>query len=202
MTLGQTRREKTINALLTLARRYGDERWMTAAILSSSNNHAGEMLIELLSYAEGDAKSRRLLQPLAATVSGRREGSAMSLVLATIVGMDESIGQPCLAGFVDGMSRGVEPVPASSDGWACVTALLRSESRQIRDLATELASKLSLADNNQLKIIFAKAVTQALNDEVGVDQRRHAIQILASSSFDTLAPVAVKFLDAKQPPLL
>jgi len=116
--------------------------------------------------------------------------------------MDEAIGQPCLVGFVEGISHGNEPIPESADGWACVTRLLGNESQPIRDLATKLAAKLPLVDNDQLKIIFTKAVTQALDTEIAPKQRRRAIQILASASYDTLAPVAIRFLDARQPPML
>ena len=76
---------------------------------------------------------------------------------------------------------------------------MNNESQPIRDLATELAAKLPLADDDQLKIIFAEAVKRALDDERSLTQRRQALQLLASAPYSTLAPAATKLLDAKQP---
>jgi putative heme-binding domain-containing protein len=202
MTLGESGNAKAVEALLTLAQQHGSERWMAAAILSSSNDYVGKLLLGLLQQQEASKNARTLLQHLAATVAGRRDVPAMSQALTIITGLDEAIGRACLAGFVDGVSRGNAPIPKSADGWASVSRLLHSESQPVRDLATKLASKLPLADDEQLKIIFANAAKQALNNEGPLDQRSQAIQVLANTPYDTLAPAAIKLLDAKQPPIL
>ena len=53
-----------------------------------------------------------------------------------------------------------------------------------------------------MKIIFANAAKQALNNEASLDQRRQAILVLANTPYDTLATTAFKLLDARQPPIL
>ncbi|MFP6668928.1 MAG: PVC-type heme-binding CxxCH protein, partial [Pirellulales bacterium] len=90
MSLGESNDVRVIEALLTLTREHGSEHWMAAAILSSSSNHAGTLLLGLLRQAVLTAGARTLLQPLAATVAGRRDGSAMSRTLATVPGLDEA----------------------------------------------------------------------------------------------------------------
>jgi len=202
MTLGELNDSTGVETLLTLAREHGSDRWMAAAILSSSNDHAGELLLGLLRQAARTDGARALLQPLAATVAGRRDGSAMSLALATVPELDEAAGRACLAGFVEGISSGNKPLPEATDGWAGVSRLLDSESKTVRDLATKLAAKLPVADNDQLKIIFAKSIQQALDVKGSLDDRRQAMQVLASASYDTLAPAANSLLNAKQPPTL
>jgi putative membrane-bound dehydrogenase-like protein len=204
MTLGESSVPRAVDALLTLAREHGSERWMATAILSSASNHAGELLFGLLRQAERTDGTRALLQPLAATVAGQRDGAAMSLALAlaTVPGLDEATGRACLSGFVAGISRGSEPLPEAADGWAGVSRLLASESQSVRELATQLAAKLPLADKNQLKIIFAKAAEQAVDVEGSLDARRQAMQVLASAPYGTLAPAATDLLHTKQPPVL
>ncbi len=73
MTLGETDNAKAVDALLALAHQHGSQRWMTAAILSSSNDHAGKLLHGLLQEKEVSKNAPTLLQSLAATVAGRRD---------------------------------------------------------------------------------------------------------------------------------
>jgi putative membrane-bound dehydrogenase-like protein len=200
MTLGESTGDQALDALLTLARQHGSERWMAAGILSSSQDHGGDLLLGLLRQLELSDGARTLLQPLAATVAGRRDVSAMSQALKAITGVDESAGQSCLAGFVDGVSRGSGHLPALADGWASVSRLLHSESQVLRESATKLAVKVPLADSSQLNIIFADAATRAIDEENTQDLRRQAIQVLASAPYDTMTTAAIKLLDARQTP--
>jgi putative membrane-bound dehydrogenase-like protein len=202
MTLGESSNEAAVDALLTLAQKHGSERWMNTAVLSSSREHAGELLLALLQSSKASKAAQSLLQPLATTVASRRDVRAMSQSLTIIAGLDEATARPCLAGIVEGASRGGEPFPKSDDGWAPVSRLLASESDTIRDLATKLAAKLPLANAGTLRVIFGIAIHQATNTESSLDDRRAAIQVLASAPYEALAPVATKLLDATQPPAL
>jgi putative membrane-bound dehydrogenase-like protein len=202
MTLGELDDARVVETLLKLAREHGSERWMAAAILSSSSSRAGDVLAGLLRQVEHTQGARALLEPLATTVAGRRDGSAMSLVLATIPGLDEAAAGACLAGLVEGISHGNKALPAAADGWAGVSRLLGSDSPLIRDLATKLAAKLPLADKDQLKRIFAGAVQRALSASSSLVERRRAMQILVSAPYDTLHPAAISLLDARQAPTL
>ena len=201
MTCGESRSPQAVDALLVLAGQHGDERWMPTAILSSATDHTGELLIGLLRRSANE-KTRGLLQPLSATIAGRRDADVLSFVLAGLAGRDEGTATACLDGFLSGLAQGREPIPESADGWASVARLLTSESAPIRERATQLAAKLPLADDEQLRSIFSNAVSRALDAGQSTEQRRQAIQTLASSPYDTLAPVSTRFLDAKQPPLL
>ena len=202
MTLGQLTDDRAVKALQILAQQHGGERWMAAAILSSCSRHAGELLLGLLRETEQTDNTAALLKPLAATVAGQRNGNAMSLVLAGIPGLNEATVRACLAGFVEGLSRGTEPVPAVADGWAGVSRLLDSEFPSVRELATQLAAVLPLADSAQLEEIFAGAVRQVMDTDESLQNRQGALQILASASYDTIAPAAASCLDARQAPVL
>ena len=202
MTLGESHSQRAVEVLQTLAQKHGSDRWMAAAILSSCSRHAGEFLLRLLQQARQTTNTVALLHPLAATVASQRDSSTMSLALATASGLEEAAARACLTGFVEGMSRGTEPVRAVTDGWAGISRLLDSEYPSVRDLATQLAAELPLADSAQLKDIFAGAVRQVLDTDESLDDRRRAMQILASAPYDTVARAAVSCLDVRQAPAL
>ena len=202
MTLGESHSQRAVGALLMLAEQYGGERWMAAAILSSCSRHAGEFLLSLLQQTQQTTNTVTLLQPLAATVASQRDGAAMAVALAAVAGLEEAPARACLNGFVEGMSRGTEPIPAATDGWAGVTRLMDSEYQSVRDLATQLAAELPLADSAQLRDIFDRAVRQVLDTDELPGDRRRAMQVLASAPYDTVARAAVSCLDVRQAPAL
>jgi putative membrane-bound dehydrogenase-like protein len=202
MTLGQSRDPSAVEALLTLARQRGSERWMSTAILSSSRDNAGAMLLRLLSRTEWTPGERALLTPLATTMGGRRDGRRISRTLTAIGNLNATIQVACLRGLVDGLSRGEEPVPTSTDGWAPLAMFLKGKPSEVRDLATKLATRLSLADAEPLNRIFREASEKALASAVPVAERLRAAQLLASAPFGILAATATQLLDAKEPPAL
>ena len=202
MTVGQSRDVRAVDALLTLARQNGSERWMATAILSSARGRAGKLLTGLLQQTGLSKDALPLMRPLAATLARGRNVPGMSRMLTTLAGLDHEIQTACLSGLVDGVPRGNQALLESPDGWASLARFLQSESQALRELATKLAVHLPLANNAQLKIIFTKAVEQALDEQGTLEQRRQALQVLASAPYDVLAPVATRLLDASQPPAL
>ena len=199
MTLGEAPPSRSLEGLLALGRAHGEERWMAAAILSSSALRSDALLLGLLQSAALSRGARRLLQPLAATIAARRDSTAMARVLALVATRDDAAQAAALAGFVEGLARGKQPIPRSGDGWASLSRLLESQSESVRDLATKLAARLPLANRSQLKMIFANASARALDVQSSIAERRAAIQVLASAPYEVLAPLAEKLLDVRQP---
>ncbi len=199
MSLGESHDSRSVAAVLTLARRYGSEQWMDTAILSSAYEHAGALLLDLLGDDAASHQAQTLIRPLAATIAARRDVTAMTQALKTVADLDELVCQRCLAGLVDGVSSGKTPIPQTDDDWAAVVKLLGNDSQPVRDLATKLAASLPLADKEPLQRMFAQAAKVALNNASTIDQRLHAIELLASAPHETFAPTAIELLDARQP---
>lgn len=199
MTMGAASPRESLDTLVTLAQKHGEERWMEAAILSSASDRSGGLLMRLLQSSLPSPGTRRLLEPLAVTIAARRDGPAMSRTLALLTTRASTSQALVLAGFVKGITRGKQPVPRTKDGWASLTRLLTSQVDKVRESATQLASHLPLANPAQLKAIFAEATGRALDDNSPLDQRRQAIHVMASASFDQLAPLAEHLLAIRQP---
>ena len=202
MTLGESRDPRAADALLTLARKHGSQRWMATAILSSARESAGALLLGLVSRPEMGESERALLSPLAATLGGQRDGPRISDVLNAVATLDAAVQAACLEGLTDGLTRGEAPAPRSPDGWAPVSRLLHSESPQVRDLATKLAARLPVAQGDQLARMFTQAVATALSDDRTDLERIDAMRLLASAPYDVVAPVATRLLGASEPPAL
>ena len=202
MTLGESSDSRATRALLTLAEQYGAERWMSAAVLSSAKDSAGTLLVGLLGKHQRSAAVMALLRPLAATLGGRRDGPQMAQVLKAVAGLDEAIQTECLAGLIDGISRGAQPVAAAAEGWAPLKIMLQGESSKVRALATQLGALLQLAESPELRAVFAEATEHALDIKRPVDRRRSAVLLLAHAPYGTMVPPATRLLDARQPPAL
>ena len=202
MTLGESTDGRVNGALLTLANRHGGEQWMAAAILSSSQHRAADLLADLLQQTQLGRHPQALLRPLAATVAGQRDISGMSRILASLGDLPAEIQTASLSGLLAGISQGSEPIPDSADGWAPLAKLLRTESPAVREVATKLSAKLPLADEDQLRKIFDDAAESALDEQRRVDERAQSMRVLASAPHTKLAPVAEGLLHAGQPPSL
>ena len=201
MTLGESKDTWSVAPLRDLAERHGGDRWMATAILSSANNrNGGRLLLGLLGSIELGPGARALLEPLAKTVGGRRDGEQMAAALRLVSSLDIDLQKACLAGFAGSVSRGGAPVPESLDGWAALTRFLNSSDAQVRELAAKLSAELPVAEGDRLAAMFAEAAETALESGSELAKRSQALQILASAPFEALSPVASRLLDSRQPP--
>lgn len=199
MTLGESSLPEVAPALAELARRRGKDRWMSAAIMSSCNEHSPALLSLLLTSPEKMENAGPLLRPLSATLAGQRNVKAMSDVLTAIGGLSESIQVECLLGFNDVVSRVKDRFPASDDGWAGAARLLTAESESVRDLATQLSSKLPMANQEEMNRIFAAAIDKLALESASAEEKQRAIRVLANAPANRLMEAAAPLLDASQP---
>jgi putative membrane-bound dehydrogenase-like protein len=201
MTLGESKETWPVESLIDLAVSHGSDGWMDAALLSSSNNrNGGLLLLGLLDQLELSPGALALLKPLATTVGGRGDGEQMAAALRLVSSLDTDLQKACLSGFVSSISR--DGAPESVDGWAALTRFLNSRDAQVRELATKLSAKLPVAEGDRLDAMFAEAAKNALESGGVSAKRRQALQILASAPFETMSPVAAKLLDSRQPPAI
>ena len=174
---------------------------MATAILSSANNrNGGRLLLGLLGSIELGPGARALLEPLAKTVGGRRDGEQMAAALRLVSSLGADLQKACLTGFAGSVSRGGAPVPESVDGWVVLTRFLSSSDAQVRELAAKLSAELPVAEGDRLAAMFKEAAETALNSEGELAKRSQALQIIASAPFEALSPVASRLLDSRQPP--
>ena len=202
MTLGASSDAPAIQGLHSLAVQSGQERWMDAAILSSVRESAGPLLVGLLRKNTRQAAPRKLLTPLAATLGGRRDVTQIERILRSLDEQQPEIQAACLTGFVAGLSRGTQPLPKSTDGWAALKPLLRSHTTDVQTLAIRLAARLQLTDSPELRAAFKRAALSATDTQRSLAERQRSIQLLGNAPFETVAAAADRLLNVSQPPAL
>ncbi|MEK7684992.1 MAG: PVC-type heme-binding CxxCH protein [Verrucomicrobiota bacterium] len=202
-TLGGTRDVRRLAALATLASRYGDDRWMQAAIVSSVPESASHLLNEILRQTGGAGVGGHLFKPLASVVGARQQNEEIGDLLETITSFQAAevaaVQTNCLAGLLEGLRRGQPSVLTAANGLAAWRQLLASSAPEVRTLALQLTSLLQLAQAPEILAVFERAAQEALDPRRSVQERQSAIAWLAGAPFSTLGPAARKLLEARQP---
>ena len=206
LTLGESSSPVATEALITLAETYGTERWMAAAIVSSSHRRAGELLAALLSAERLSDGAQAVLTPLAKTVAGKRAVADVGRVLTACAGVPASVQERCLEGLAAGLSS-LKPADEDSglpapDGWACLSPFLANESEAVKRLAAKIASRVEMVDGAELEQLFAAATRTAADASAELHERRRALQVLANAPFDVLAEIARDLLSVQTAPTL
>ena len=203
LTLGETRGPQTVQALAGLARRYGGDQWMRAALLTLPPELA-EALIQALVEAEGGLQQATgLLEPLAAVIGARRDDRQMAQLLTTIAtaGANDAADwrRLCLQGLAAGLGRG-KPAPLGSDtGRAALHQLLVAADPPVQQLALQIAALVELPKSDEMQQAYEAAAAVALDSLRPVDERRAALGVLTGAPFEQLAQVTKPLLDPRQP---
>ncbi len=201
-TLGETRDVRKWPALAALAARFGGDRWMQAAIISSVADAPVRLLRELL-QDNAAAPARNLVTPLAAVVGARQQSAEIGELLAVVASFapDNAPAVQALAlrGLSDGLKRGKPPELTTPDGQSALRRLLASASSDVRRLALQVAGQVKLQPSPEMLAAFNDAAKDALDAARSLEERKTALALLTSAPFATLEPVAKKLLDARQP---
>ncbi len=203
LSLGESRNPRAIQALRRLAAREGNDRWVQAAILSSSADSAKDLLVEILRRPGSAGEGRSLVPPLASIVGSRHKDEEIGHLLAAMAETQDAEGVSlqvaCLRGLSEGLQRGkVEPL-ASPQGQAGLRRLLAGPSPQVAQSALTLAGLVRLAESAEMKAAFAAAAKTALDSGHSVEDRLAAVTLLRSASLKDLVPTVRELLDPRQP---
>ena len=195
ISIGHVSQDIAEQVLVKLAREHGAERWMDAAILSSSTDLADELLVALLENPPQQAAS--LFRPLASTVMGRRIEEELSNVLASIPHAAVDHQKLCLQGLADRAKQG-DKLNLSANAQQAIETLFKSSSPQIVSLMVNVAPQLISTDHPTLKEIYAAAERAAESSDPV--QQKWALSVLDGAPFERVAPVASRLTGSKQTP--
>ena len=199
LTLGESNTSAADTALLQLARRFGQQQWMSAAILSGARDRAADLLAGLLSEKTVGRGGRELVGPLAATLGGRRRFSEWGPVLEAVASHDVAVKTACLEGLTTGLGSDTEKHDGAEPTWTPLAQLVTDRSPKIRYLAIGLASRLGFGSRPAVRREIRRAVDLAEDVRVPVPDRVRAIRTLAFASFEQVARTFGKLLDPGQP---
>ncbi|MFO0940430.1 MAG: PVC-type heme-binding CxxCH protein [Pirellulales bacterium] len=105
-SLGALQHPSIDSSLVALSRRYGNELYMSPAILSSSAERSSQMLSNLLDDPEQLGQAGGVLQGLAQTIGGQRKAAQIQQAVNSIVRCkDRQLAAKCLSGISQGVTR-------------------------------------------------------------------------------------------------
>jgi putative heme-binding domain-containing protein len=195
LTLGALQTEASAIRLASLTQQHGSDRWMESAILSSANGQNGSWLSQ---WKEAPA--------LGTTMAGRRDSNALMNQLLHLNRLDPETSIPFLKGLIAGASQGDTTWPEPTNGWEIIAnqlaVMMTSRNAEVRKLSSGFAAKLPIDSSRYIGKFLNSATKQALDSKTPLNQRVSAIEMLSIAPYETLAPVAIKLLDPKQPPSL
>ena len=202
MTLGESLDESATAALLRLSRERGDERWMSAAILSSARDRADFLLAGLLKGASVPPAARSLVAPLSKTVSGGGDGRGLARVLRAVSTCDLPTQQACLGGLVDGFAGHRKSVRGDNETWSTLGPLVEKGSGELRSQAIQLAARLGFKNRPEMHRAFTVAAGMAVDRKQALPLRVQAVRVLKDAPFSELEKVAASVMRPEVAPEL
>ena len=183
LTLGESSAPDVITALARLAVRQDQDRWIEAAIVSSSAAIADQLLVALLT-ADGTASPRRtLVQSLAEVVGAQHDPSRIAGLLSTLGQLPAqagaSFGVTCLTGLAVGLDRGRATTYDAPEMVDAIRGLMVHADRDVRKLTLRVASKLKVDQTAEMKAILQEAREQACDEECAVAERIESVALLS-----------------------
>ncbi len=206
LTLGAWQAPRSYEILRQLAKRDGGNRWFRAAILSSVAHAPHRFLRTMLDHPEPASGRHELLHSLASIIGARHRDKEITAVLIAAAhdgddsgGATDSPADQLLSGLLDGLRRGRHESFQSVEGERALARLLEGRSAELRRMAVAVMGQLKLSSSTRLRALFAKLAEAALNEELSLQRRRSAVELLASGPWDLQRKTTHALLDPRQP---
>lgn len=199
LSLGVSPDSRVLPVLARLARKRGSDAWVSTAILSSLANRGGEMLSDLLGDPATLGEARGLLRPLCFAIAARRHQQELSQCLVLVASLiDHEAQLACLQGIRSSFEISAE-VPLTEDARSALKTLAASDEAETRTLAWELVRLMRIETPAERDARLAKAMRQARDVTLNVDQRLAAISELAAENEESIAAALVESLPSATP---
>jgi putative membrane-bound dehydrogenase-like protein len=202
LTLGESRDSRAVQALRSLAVRHGKDRWLQAAILSSTAETSGALLASFVAAPDELGEASALVHPLASIVGARRNDEELGNLLKALADARDPRVRPLvvdgLQGLVEGLKRSKLQPLESPSGRGSLPRLLAADP-QTAQLALTVAGLVRLRDSEVMKAAYATASTSARDREGKLEDRLAAVRLLATAPYDDVAATAKDLLEPRQP---
>jgi putative membrane-bound dehydrogenase-like protein len=179
-SLGQSRDQRASAGLARLARTSAYDKWISTAILSSSNDLACELFAKLLDDADfcRGAVGAGFLDQLAAVVGARNRAGEVNRLLDAVAthstfSSDAALQQRIVLALADGLSRSGARLAATAETSAAAASLLSS--------------------------LLEAAHSTAIRADAAVGDRESAIRLLGCAPLDAVRDTLERLLDPREP---
>jgi putative membrane-bound dehydrogenase-like protein len=187
-SLGAGRSPEITAALGRLIRRYGNDPWIAAAVLSSSSRCAVELLNSLLTDEEFPKSATPAQRQIVAKLASQIGATGSDAVLAKLLEFLSDSDHPALAAWqtelLQGLSQGLQNTNRP------LSRLWQSPPENIKKALARLRPQ------------FEQAARNAGNEKLAVSSRLSATRLLAQGPYELAGPVLKSLLAPQQPPEL
>lgn len=202
LTLGESRQTRAVDALARLAAAHGDERWMSAALVSSIAPTADKFLARLLAAEPPTAAALALVGPVAETIGARRDEASIRNTLQQTAGLagpnTASRQRAVLEGLVRGLRGGKPEALRSKEVARGLERLLASSSPDVSQLAVRIAGLLQLSDSPAMQAAWTTALKTASDTQRPLQGRLDAVSLLKVAPWSQVQALR-GLLNARQP---
>ncbi|MCH5374710.1 MAG: hypothetical protein JJ992_12100, partial [Planctomycetes bacterium] len=157
-SLGESRCAEATDVLYRLAVQHGEDRWMQAAILSSSSDIAADLIEKILRAKDRASRSDMLLRGLAAVVGARARQAEVTTVLAAVAARSDDEPAPgqnhVLQGLLEGLPQKSTARFASGAGLEAVGRLLAAKDAELKNSAFQLAKRLRFDGTAEMSAVL------------------------------------------------
>jgi putative membrane-bound dehydrogenase-like protein len=176
LSLGESSHPSATAALVSLARRHGEIRWLPAAVLSGARGRDLALAASLL----GDAgpQGAAVLGPLAGAIAGRRQAGDLEALLVAVADAPDHAAE---VAALTGMLSSLEATPLESAAVAALERLLASDNLAVKGLAARLAATLKLPNSPQVAELLAQAAADLADPAAPGETRQAAVALVALS---------------------
>ena len=176
LTLGAWESRAATAGLVALVKRFGEERWMDSAVLSSARGRALAMLRELGEDESG--RGLELIRPLAATLIGEGRGDRVGAFFEELSEWRDEVQLQCLEGIWDGR-EGLAGWRGEIGGLEC---LLTSVDEEVRFWAVRMVAKVQ-PKSPGLREVFEGSRRDAEAQSLGENDRLQALRMVGEAPF-------------------
>jgi putative heme-binding domain-containing protein len=169
---------------------------MPDAIMTGVNKRAAGMVSSLL--RDPGPQGALMLEPLAASVSARRNAAELKAVLEYTA----QCASPALqAAVLKGINRNIKPVALDKSAKAVLNALIQQQDPAIKGLAMSLAAKLNLGDSKALAALIRKSEEDLNNPVLSTEQHLAAVALLSETQDSSAGRALVNAWRSSSPPV-
>jgi putative membrane-bound dehydrogenase-like protein len=203
LSLGASKDPRAVEALKRLAVQHGADRWMQAAMLSSTADSAVDLLAAILREPAQAGEARSLVPSLASIVGARHRSAELSHVLEAVAaaGGEQAASHQvaCLAGLLEGLKRAKSESVELGAGQLALRRLLAHPAPEVAELALAVAGRVKLRKSPEMHAALAAVAKLGLDESRSIEDRLSAIALLGGSPYAELEPLVTKLLDSRQP---
>lgn len=191
-----------VDALAAMALNSADNRWMSTAIVSSSNENADDLIGKLVESTDFHSAVANVIRPLATTLAAQGQVDAIERRLEDASKMGSASAPAVQLALLDGLADGIAAGGNKSDmphgDYEGLVRLLTSSDATVRERALHVAGMLEIDKTPAMHRTWKQAQATVSDRSLSAPARIAAANLLLTAPWEHKAPLAA-LLDPREP---